>query len=356
MELFNSYTLANGQIFCDQTTPCEYPDPNSRVLCTEVRNSCGKDCSPLIATNGLVLCDCNDSWNCKLCLNDVPFWIPIEPGDTIDFQFQQPGDFEQRGCDFGWLPTDLLTPGVTTFATFEIRACCDDTPLEITEEMFPIIAPEHYVGDSLTTDYLGNEIANPIQMIRFNLSAIQTYMLGAGLDPCFYFLFTFSTTNECLPDAESTIEFCSEPFKTSPCAPNQPTVVIESVYPRTDCFGFFYGDTFSSGSGSPFQYSNKIRVPGYFERTNFTITKETISTTLKTTAAQYCESWLLRTMNLPEPFVRLLVNIFTGRDVYVNGIEYQIQGEVTKNNEIGSQWFLETTFERCECDKSLTCE
>lgn len=356
MELFESYSLPNGQIYCDQTTYCEYADPNSRVLCTEVRNACGKDCSPLIATNGLVLCNCNDSWNCKLCLNDVPFWIPFEDGDTIDFQFQQPNDIKEPPCESGWLPSDLVGLADTAFATFEIRSCCDDQALEITKEMFDIIAPNYYVGDYVVTDYTGNQTINPIQMIRFNLSAIQTYMVGAGLDPCFYFIFNFSNTADCIPFTETTNEFCSEPFKMLPCANGAKTVLIESIFPRTDCFNYYFGMNFTGGNGTPFQYSNRIRVPGSFERTNFTITKELIGTNLKTTASQYCENWVLRTPNLPETFVKLLVNIFTGRDVYVNGTEYQVQGEVAKNNEIGSQWFLETTFERCECDKSLTCE
>lgn len=355
MELFDSYTLGRV-INCDITESCEYPDPNSRILCYDLRNSCGKDCTKLIAENGLVLCDCGDSWNCNLCLNDVPFWIPFEAGDTIDFQFQQPDEIGNVDCENGWLPTDLLTPGVTTFATFEIRSCCDDEVLEISEEMFDVIAPNHYVGEYTSTDYAGNQLTNPIQMIRFNLGAIQTYMIGAGLDPCFYFIFEFTTSRFCLGVSEASAEFCSEPFKMAPCDNKQQTQLIESVFPRTDCFGFYYGTNFTVGNGTPFQYSNRIRIPGSFERTNFTITKETIGATLKTTAAQYCETWLLRTPHLPERFVKLLVNIFTGRDVYVNGTEYQIQGEVAKNNDIGSQWFLETTFERCECDKSLTCE
>jgi hypothetical protein len=355
MELFDSYRVANV-INCDVTEPCEYPDPNARILCVDIRNTCGQDCTKLILENGLILCDCGDSWNCKLCLNDVPFWVPFETGDTIDFQFQQPDEIVGVECENGWLPTDLLVPGVTSFATFEIRSCCDDQALEITEEMFGVIAPNHYVGNYTSIDYAGNQSTNPIQLIRFNLAAIQTYMVGAGLDPCFYFLFTFTATRQCLGVTEATTEFCSEPFKMVPCSDGEKTQLVESVYPRTDCFGFYYGTNFTSGNGTPFAYSNKIRVPGSFERTNFTITKETIGATLRTTAAQYCETWLLRTSHLPETFVKYLVNVFTGRDVFVNGTEYQIQGEISKNNEIGSQWFLETTFERCECDKSLTCE
>lgn len=354
MELFDSYQFSN-LVWCDQTGLCEYPDPNARILCLELNNTCGKDCTRLILENGLILCDCGDSWNCNLCANDVPFWIPFEVGDTFDFQFQQPDELPV-GCENGWLPTDLLEPFNTSFATFEIRGCCDDLPLEITNEMFGIIAPNHYVGAYTSTDYLGNVSNNPIQMIRFNLAAIETYMIGAGLDPCFYFLFNFTGTRECLPGAETQSEFCSEPFKMIPCSPGQKTHMVESIYPKNDCFGTYYGTNFTVANGTPFQYSNKIRIPSSFERTNFNITKETIGATLKTTSAQYCETWLMRTANVPETYTRYLVNLFTGRDVFVDGTEYQIQGDIAKNNETGSQWFLEINFERCECDKSLTCE
>ena len=354
MELFDSYEFSNV-VWCDQTGICEYPDPNSRILCLELTNTCGRDCSRLILENGLILCDCGDSWNCNLCPSDVPFWIPFETGDRFDFQFQQPNELNV-GCESGWLPSDLVGPTDTAFATFEIRGCCDDQALEITEEMFAVIAPNHYNGFFNSTDYAGNVSTHPIQMIQFNLTAIATYMAGAGLDSCFYFLFTFTGTRECLPLAETTATFCSEPFKMVPCSNGAKTHLVESFYPKQDCFGTYYGTDFTPGNGTPFQYSNQIRVPSSFERTNFTITKETIGATLKTTAAQYCESWLMRTANLPETFVRYLVNILTGRDVYVDGVEYQIQGDIAKNNDTGSQWFLEIPFERCECDQSQSCQ
>lgn len=353
MELFDSYQFSN-LVWCDQTKPWEYPDPTSRILCLEVNNQCGRDCTRLIIENGLVNCSCDDSWNCNLCANDVPFWIPFELGDTFDFQFQQPDELFNIDCMNGWLPSSLLGPTNTAFATFEIRSCCDDQVLEIDEELFALIAPNHYVGNYTTTDYLGNTTMNPIQMIRFNLAAISAAMIAQNLDPCFYIIFNFTGTRMCLPMAEQQNQFCSEPFKAVPC--DGKTHVVESYYPRFDCFGNYFGTDFMVGNGNPFAYSNRVRIPSSFERTNFTITKETIGATLKTTSAQYCESWLMRTLHLPETFVKYLVNVFTGRDVYVDGVEYQIQGDIAKNNEIGSQWFLEAEFQRCECDKSLTCE
>lgn len=355
MELFNSYTTGNV-FYCDSTNVPSFAEPNARVFCVEMENFCGADCSSLGVDNGLILCSPQDSWNCNLCANDVPFWIPFETGDTFDFQFQQPmkGNFN---CENGWLPTDLLSPTEAAFASFEIRTCCSDTPLEITEEMFSVIADKQFVGVYETTDYLGNVTEQPIQMIRFDLTAIATYLVAEGFDPCFYFLFNFSADDGCLPDVETFSSFVSEPFRMIPCSEGK-THMVESIYPQFDCFGAYYGTNFqlTGGNGRAFPYSNKIRVPSSFERTNFTITKETIGATLKTTSAQYCETWLMRTANVPEVYTKYLVNLLTGRDVYVDGVEYQIQGDIAKNNETGSQWFLEINFERCECDKSLTCE
>jgi hypothetical protein len=354
MELFDSYTYSNA-IICDATSICFLPDPISRVYCHDVTNICGI-CGGLIVTNGLVLCSCDDSWNCNLCSNDKPFWMPYQEGDTIDFQFQQPDEITGFECMNGWLPANLLSPTNTAFATFAIKTCCDDTELLLNEDMFEAIVILDYVGTYNTTDYSQNESTSPIQMIRFNLDAIRQYLEADSLETCFYFEFTFTTTRQCLGVTESTITFCSEPFKEVACSNYKRTQVLESVYPKEDCFGMYYGTNFNSGTGTPFQYSNKIRVPGFFEQTNFSITKEIISTSLRTTMSQYSEVWQLRTNNLPQSFVKYLVNIFTGRSVYVNGKEYQVQGDINRNNDTGSHWYLEVNFESIGCNKSLTCE
>jgi hypothetical protein len=71
--------------------------------------------------------------------------------------------------------------------------------------------------------------------------------------------------------------------------------------------------------------------------------------------SQKSEVWQLRTHHLPESFVRNLVSILSGKNVYVNGTEYQVQGDINKNNENGSQWYLEVNFEKIDCNKSLSC-
>lgn len=353
MTLFESY-MNGSVVWCDQTEIETFPEPSSRIRCTQINNQCGIDCSDLIIENGLVLCNLDQSWNCNLCGNDIPFWIPFELGDTIDFQFQQIDYFGTPFCEHGWLPTDLLSPTNTAFASFEIRSCCDSAPLGVNEFIFNEIVAEHYVGSYNIIDYSGNTITNSIQQIRFNLSKISEYMVLQNLDPCFYIVFNFIGTYECLPNTDTINTFYSEPFKALAC--RDKTHLVESTYPSLDCFDFYYGSNFNTGRGVPFQYSNKIRIPSWFENTNFTITKESIGATLKTTASQYCETWAMRTAQLPYKFIKYLVNLFSGKNVYVDGIEYQIQGDISKNNDIGSQWLLEASFERCECSKSLSCE
>lgn len=353
MALFTSY-MQGSAIFCDQTVEETFPDPNSRLLCTQINNQCGAgECDYLIIDNGLVLCNLDNSWNCNLCANDVPFFIPFEENDTFDFQFQQTDYFGSNPCDHGWLPTDLLSPSNTAFASFEIRACCNDAPLTIDQTIFDEIVPNHYVGEFTSTNFAGAQVTSSVQQIRFDLSKIAENMVIQNLDPCFYIIFNFIGTTECLPNTENTNQFFSEPFRALAC--RERTNVVQSFYPRFDCFGHYYGGNFSAGKGGAFSYSNRIRIPSSFERTNFTITKETIGATLRTTAAQTCENWLLRTPNLPEKFVKYLVNVFAGPNVYVNFETYQIQGDINKNNETGSQWFLEAEFQNCDCDKSLTC-
>ena len=354
MELFDSYASGNAY-YCDVTQSCVYPDPNARIFCLDLTTSCGV-CNGLITTNGLVLCDCGDSWNCNLCGNELPFWMPYTDDDTFDFQFQQPDEVTGTECEHGWLPHNLVSPTNTAFASFEIKTCCNDESLVIDEEMFAAIVTNHYVGSYNITDYSGNVIVTPIQSIRFNLRSIRLYLEDAGLDTCFYFVFRFTATRMCLGVTETINEYCSEPFKPSICTTGHNSQVAESTYPKKDCFGYYHGLDYNIGQGTPFQYSNRIRIPGYFEQSSFTITKEVISTSLKTTMSQTSEMWELRTGHLPRTFVKYLVNVFSGKNVFINGEEYQVQGEINRNNDTSLQWFLDVKFEKIDCNKSLTCE
>jgi len=130
----------------------------------------------LIIDNGLVLSDCSDQWNCNLCGNDLPFWIPFENGDSFDFQFQQPNQITEVICENGFLPEAFLSNENAAFATFGIYTCCDDQPLIIDEEIIDAIVEQQYIGSFNSYDYAGNLTVNPIQMIRFRLWAIADFL------------------------------------------------------------------------------------------------------------------------------------------------------------------------------------
>ncbi len=354
MFLFNSYSIANVD-YCDITNECSYPDPISRIRCIELESICGDLCGKLVIENGLLLCDCADQWNCNLCGNDLPFWIPFEAGDTFDFQFQQPNEITQVSCENGFLPEGLLSLNDAAFATFGIYSCCDDQALEIDKEMIDAIVVQSYIGSFNSYDYAGNLSVKPIQMIRFRLDAIAAFLEAQGLDQCFYFKFTFTTSRLCLPFSQTQSTFCSEPFKMIPCSEGKKSQLLESTYSFLDCFGQYYGNDFNLAAGIPFAFSNAIRVHGSFEQLSFSITKEQIDSTLKTTASQLCENWLLRTKHLPQRFAKYIATVLAGKDVTINGVEYQVEGELNKNNETGTQFYFDINAQRCDCNKSLSC-
>lgn len=360
-ELFEPYQIGNA-VFCDMTPECSFPEPNSRVLCSNLKILCGgsDDCEFTIVNNGLILCDCSDSWNCNLCANDSAFWIPFESGDTFDFQFQQPYQIKDNSKFYGWTYPGLSAPFDEGFCSFEIFSCCNDEPVRVSElEVFESLFTDAFVGNYTSTDYAGNETTSSIQQIRFDLAAIAALVLEQTGDSCFYFKFCFATSAAPLPYAfrqEQVVCFCSEPFKAIPCSNGKKSVLVESTYPFKDCFGLYYGTNSSAYWGSPFQYSNAVRIPGSFEQDNFDIQKQIVNTTLKTTGSQLCENWTLRSQHAPQRFVRLIATIFAGREVYIAGKEYQVQGEIPKNNEIGSHWYFEAKAERCECSQSLSCK
>lgn len=354
MELFNSYQ-GRGRYYCDITPVTDYLDPIARIRCFKCNCVVGVsyDCTDLVISNGLINCNDEALWNCNLCGNDLPFWIPFTDGDTFDFQFQQPA--YSTTCLHTFFPENLIDGGDPSSVSYEIRLCCNGQALEMTTQMNNAIIEQAYIGEYITNEIDGSIEEHPIQMVRFNLEAIKDYLVLNNLEPCFYFVFRFpKEEGACLPENDVSTYY-SEPFKFYPCDKFPYIYNIESTYTYLDCFGSYYGNNFSEGLGAPFVYSNRVRVPGSFEQQSFNITKEQIQTTLKTTATQVCENWLLRTTHLPKPFAKFVVGILAGRDVLIDGVEYQIQGELSRNNETGNQFYLEIPAQNCDCNKSLSC-
>ena len=368
MELFDNYLTglnsASNKYYCDITEETDYPDPIARVYCFGLGVGFGTyGCPDLIISNGIISCNEQQSWNCNLCGNDMPFWIPFTDGDTFDFQFQQL--FTSVQCEHAFYPANLISAGDEAAISFEIRLCCDDTVFELTKPMLDSIIEQSYVGGFLE-QAPGDAYVTPIQMIRFNLQAIREFMVLADIDPCFYFVFDFPLVEGlCFPDAYGDkTTFYSEPFKYDTCPKFPYIYTIESKYSFKDCYDNYYGDSFVGlnvegtyfSIGTPFVYSNAVHVPGSFEHDAFTITKEIINSSLKATASQICENWILKTTHLPSGFAKLVMSVLGGKEVLVDGVEYQVQGEFSRNNETGNQFYLEIPMQNCNCNKSLSCQ
>jgi hypothetical protein len=235
-------------------------------------------------------------------------------------------------------------------ARFQITTCCKENTIEVGQELFDQFVVNQFVGEFQTTQVGGVVTTTPIQQIEFDLYAITEYLIAQGWDTCFYFEFCFDN-GEGNPQC-----FCSEPFKLEVCADKKQSVLIQSDYPSTDCFGLYYGNNWSDlFGGTPFQYSNQIRIPCSFEQTNFNISKSIIETSRKTTGSEICENWLMNSFGLPQRFTKILATIVAGTNITIDGVDFNIDGEITKNNEIGTRWWVSLTFEHCECSKSLTC-
>ena len=345
--LFDSYINPNNpsEVYCDLTEEFECPQPNTRLLCGTIQIFCGSNtfCSDMIVNNGLILCDCTESWNCNLCGNDSAFWVPFQVGDTYTFQFQQ--IIKPNG---GWYSNDTTFGGS---ASFQIKTCCGENTIEVGDILFEQFVVNQFVGEFQTTQVGGIVTTTPIQQIEFDLYAITEYLIAQGWDTCFYFEFCFGGDREIKPQC-----FCSEPFKFEVCTDKKQSVLIESSYPSTDCFGLYYGNNWSDVSGGmAFNYSNQIRIPCSFEQTNFNISKSIIETSRKTTGSEICENWLMNSFALPQRFTKILATIVAGTNITIDGVDFNIDGEITKNNEIGTRWWVSLTFEHCECSKSLTC-
>ena len=131
----NSYLIGN-KIVC--TVPVKDDCiGEGYTICKELKIQNCSDCGDLVVNNGLLLCDCGDSWNCHLCANDRPYWNPVERGDLIYFQFQQ---FDTANGD------DPNVPGSqgwnSPFANFTIHKCCDDSIINVNQA----VVAQSYVG------------------------------------------------------------------------------------------------------------------------------------------------------------------------------------------------------------------
>lgn len=345
---FTSYQQGST-VFCDISQSCgELVDSRDRTICSQIEIlACGSGdpdnpCGTAVVNNGLLLCTCEGSDRCPLCENDLPFNNILNYGDEIFLQLQQIDNV--TGQD----PLAVF-PSFEDWANIWIKDCCSGEL--VTQEgggflNAATIASSSFVGVFPVRDYKGVITWKNIQTIKidsdliFDLLAAQ-FPTGNG---CFSLL---------IEGNDPDFALCTQPYKLNPCPEKKSTLLLEGIYTGTDSFGYYYGEE-AIGTGL-FTYSNQYRVEGANEQLNFDISKEKVGSRMVPTSSTILANYVLRTQRVPLSIARLVANILAAPDPRVDGFAYLSDGEISKNNEIGNQWFIEAKLQRIVSEKSFNC-
>ncbi|MFM9143698.1 MAG: hypothetical protein ACKOPP_06850, partial [Bacteroidota bacterium] len=304
-------------------------------------------CGLAVVNGGLIICDPSNSWNCNLCPNDLPYSNIVRISDDLFFQFQQidnsNGQNPNGVFSYGWGYNGYPN----TFVSGYIRDCCTGNIIEkspgVNLEVMDVVGNVDFVGVYGTTNYQGVESWTNIQQISINMGNLVPYLQAAGTD-CFYIEYIFDQQG-------SKYSIFTEGFTLEHC---QDTVLVEGDFTSIDCFDQYYGDNVVGiGNWSNFQY--QYRIKGVLEMQSLSISKEFVGNLQRTVSSQTSESYLLKTDRLPLQIVKMLGNLLSAPIVKVDGYEYIVDGDLTKNNDIGNQWFLEVPLKRINCSKTFGC-
>jgi hypothetical protein len=345
---FTSYQQGST-VYCDISQGCaELVDSFDRTICAQIEIlACGSGdpdnpCGTAVVNNGLLLCTCEGSDRCPLCENDLPFNNILNYGDEIFIQLQQIDNV--TGQD----PNGTF-PDFEDWAFIGIKDCCSG---DLVQQIgggplnAATIATSSFVGVFPVRNYRGEISWSNIQTIKIDSDEI--FDLLAAQFPEGNGCFSLVIEGEYLD-----FFLCSQPYKRNPCPEKKSTILLEGIYQGTDSFGYYYGEE-AIGTGL-FTYSNQYRVEGVVEQLNFDISKEKIGNRMIPTSSTILGNYSLRTQRTPSSIARLITNILAAPDVRVDGFAYLSDGEVSKNNEIGNQWFVEARLQRIVSQQSFNC-
>lgn len=357
MGYYTSYQdPVTGSIYCDQTSSVctSFTDSLTRTVCTEINPiSCSGGCTTAVINNGLILCNTDSSWNCNLCPNDLEYYNPVKEDDVLSFQFQQ-NDIVNT---IGKLPSFISGWGAA--CDVFLRECCTGEVMEVggSPQSLTAYTSNYFVGQYYNP--VQNQSAStwfkPIQAIEIPISTpiLNDFHAQFPNSNCFYFQFDFFLDG-------NAVTLFSEPYRLENC---KDTLIIESKYRKFDCNGYYYGDITNRTAllggtpyiGNPFFYSNQIRVPAYLELKSFTEKKDFFGNLNFTKMSQLIENYKFTTNRIPIKVATLLANIMAGEEVYIGNGTFYSDGEITKNNDTGNQWFMEADLKRTNCTTTFTC-
>lgn len=306
------------------TPPCFTFTLLQNVCCDEILDYLEGQVISEVGVNAQIMFFVNNPFVKKFCDFICSDKRNCVEDDTLYFQFQIPDNLNDPNSFFthGW---SALMQGnwLCTAIIHDI-----DNP--------NIITPYSDVVTGAFVAYDNISQIN-IQQIKFNVAFM----------PCrFYIEFVFNMGDGC-----NRLRFFSEDYEKVEC--NNKTLLVEGTYKETgngslDCRKYFYGLPKSTYGTTPFLYRNIYRLRGSIEPDSVTIEKEVVSNYnfKRTVNSRNIETDLMRTDFLPPYAFERLVIAAMGRETYINGNEYIAIGDLSKNNDGGSMWSVDISFEK----------
>lgn len=294
------------------------------------------DCSNNISANELC-----GLWNFSHCPTDRDYCQPFVVGDKIYKQFFTPRNY------YSYAFIHLI----------DIK-----TGLDVSQYVSPLTVERGYdKNDNLFSNLiLDTAILENVECFYFKIVAFTCKFKEPSE------IETFGDCVEDLKDAGKTTEEAQEICLTNMCADSmdviysepyckvvcQNTILVEGFYPNYDCNGNFYGK-FTSGSTTN-SFKPQIRLMGSVEPNQYDI-EETL-TNRKRISARKIETFQFRTKRIPYYVAQQLSNIFASKTVTVDGTEYLRAINITKNNDEGTMWIVNSTLLQ-ECNEiNFTCD
>jgi hypothetical protein len=158
--------------------------------------------------------------------------------------------------------------------------------------------------------------------------------------------------NERCPD--NSVIHTSEPFCLVDCA-QVSTILIEGVYAKFDCDGFYYGPM-TNLAGNPMAniYQLSVRVFGEVEANGHIYARTTQGGILTKIARS--KSFVVYFDIIPPYVADVLGRVFGGKTVTIDGAEYLPPDRIDKNFEEGRSWLPKLAVTQECAEQDLTCE
>lgn len=359
---------------------------------------------------------CADS-ACPDCGNDAPFYYYVKPEDTIALQFQladtinadpaNPTYGWNSGEASWWLQMQVMSRDGTVLWEGDIRDIANfyyvgyhedygtyqnvfvsvgklqteigsDIPCFYFRVKIRESLPDYYVADTMVTGAGEPAIAFPGDGYTvFNATDGLIYVYNDGAwsstapqegdylyvtDSGLWFLYTTgswsSTTAPYDPEAE-TFSYCSTHlYKVSEVCRN--TVELYALYQETDCAGFIYEPPQSyfirsDDAGTPAPgFFTRFRIQAVLEPTALPVDRE-VTDNGRFVRSSSRTQYRFATGALTYAAARRVQAVFAARYFTLDFVEFQDVGELTKNNEEGEAWYIETELTRNECEVNESC-